>query len=67
MRRRTRAIVFAALALVAAVVGASLIAGYGSRVAGGYGPLRPVVVRARADRRAALPGWRSLTVRATCG
>ena len=30
-------------------------------------PLRPVVVRARADRHAALPGWRSLTVRATCG
>ena len=30
-------------------------------------PLRPVVVRARADRRAALPGWRSLTVRASCG
>ncbi|GIE48161.1 hypothetical protein Ani05nite_16950 [Amorphoplanes nipponensis] len=30
-------------------------------------PLRPVVVRARADRRAALPGWRALTVRATCG
>jgi len=30
-------------------------------------PLRPVVVRARPDRRAALPGWRSLTVRATCG
>lgn len=30
-------------------------------------PLRPVVVRARVDRRAALPGWRSLTVRATCG
>jgi cytochrome P450 len=30
-------------------------------------PLRPEVVRARADRRAALPGWRSLTVRATCG
>lgn len=26
-------------------------------------PLRPVVVRARADRRAALPSWRSLTVR----
>ncbi|MEV4443462.1 hypothetical protein AB0K09_31610, partial [Streptomyces sp. NPDC049577] len=24
---------------------------------------RPVVVRARPDRRAALPGWRSLTVR----
>ncbi|MEU8813267.1 cytochrome P450 [Actinoplanes sp. NPDC048796] len=28
-------------------------------------PFRPTVVRARADRRSALPGWRSLTVRAT--
>ncbi|MBL1104366.1 cytochrome P450 [Streptomyces sp. 5-8] len=28
-------------------------------------PYRPVVVRARVDRRGALPGWRSLTVRAT--
>ncbi|MCM4078948.1 cytochrome P450 [Paractinoplanes hotanensis] len=28
-------------------------------------PYRPVVVRARADRRAALPGWRSLIVRGT--
>ncbi|MEV4351585.1 cytochrome P450 [Actinoplanes sp. NPDC049596] len=28
-------------------------------------PYRPEVIRARADRRAALPGWRSLTVRAT--
>ncbi|WP_250033468.1 cytochrome P450 [Paractinoplanes maris] len=28
-------------------------------------PYRPVVVRARADRQAALPGWRSLTVRGT--
>ncbi|MFD5141993.1 cytochrome P450 [Streptomyces sp. NPDC058401] len=27
-------------------------------------PHRPVVVRARVDRRAALPGWRSLVVRA---
>ncbi|MFG2714460.1 hypothetical protein ACGFX2_28495 [Streptomyces goshikiensis] len=27
-------------------------------------PYRPVVARARVDRRAALPGWRSLTVRA---
>jgi cytochrome P450 len=34
---------------------------------GALAPRRPVVVRARADRRAALPGWRSLTVRATCG
>ncbi|MBZ4324049.1 cytochrome P450 [Streptomyces huiliensis] len=30
-------------------------------------PYRPGVVRARVDRRAALPGWRSLTVRATTG
>jgi Flp pilus assembly protein CpaB len=44
MSRRTRAIAFAGLALVAAAVGAVLVAGYGSRVAGGYGPLRPVVV-----------------------
>ncbi|MFI8275861.1 cytochrome P450 [Streptomyces sp. NPDC085929] len=28
-------------------------------------PYRPVVTRARVDRRAALPGWRLLTVRAT--
>ncbi|MYY13910.1 cytochrome P450 [Streptomyces sp. SID4919] len=28
-------------------------------------PFRPSVVAARADRRAALPGWRALTVRAT--
>jgi cytochrome P450 len=28
-------------------------------------PHRPTVVRARVDRGAALPGWRSLTVRAT--
>ncbi|MFF5078996.1 cytochrome P450 [Actinoplanes sp. NPDC000266] len=28
-------------------------------------PYRPAVVRARADRRSALPGWRSLTIRAT--
>ena len=27
-------------------------------------PYRPVVVRACVDRRAALPGWRSLVVRA---
>jgi cytochrome P450 len=28
-------------------------------------PYRPVVTRARVDRRAALPGWRSVTLRAT--
>jgi cytochrome P450 len=27
-------------------------------------PFRPVVVRARADRRSALPGWRSLVIKA---
>ncbi|MEI7030426.1 hypothetical protein [Streptomyces pratensis] len=27
-------------------------------------PRRPTVLRARADRGAALPGWRTLTVRA---
>jgi hypothetical protein len=26
-------------------------------------PYRPVVVRARADRHSALPGWRSLVIR----
>ncbi|MFI9808612.1 cytochrome P450 [Streptomyces sp. NPDC052301] len=30
-------------------------------------PYRPTVVRARVDRGAALPGWRSLTVRGTTG
>ncbi|MCS0637444.1 cytochrome P450 [Streptomyces sp. LP05-1] len=30
-------------------------------------PYRPVVVRARVDRAAALPGWRTLVVRATAG
>ena len=31
-------------------------------------PYRPAVVRARADRRSALPGWRSLVIRASrCG
>jgi pilus assembly protein CpaB len=44
MSRRRRAIVFAMLALMAAV-GAALVADrYGARVAGSYGALRPVVV-----------------------
>jgi Flp pilus assembly protein CpaB len=42
--RRARAIVFFAVAALAAVVGAALVAGYGSSVARGYGPLRRVVV-----------------------
>ncbi|MGW0391498.1 cytochrome P450 [Streptomyces sp. NPDC003042] len=36
-------------------------------VLGALAPYRPVVTRARVDRRAALPGWRSLTVRAAAG
>jgi len=45
--RRTRAIVFLLLALTAAALAAGIADGYGSRVAQGYGPLRPVVVAAR--------------------
>jgi Flp pilus assembly protein CpaB len=42
--RRTRAIFFFAIAALAAVLAAALVAGYGSRVARGYGSLRQVVV-----------------------
>jgi Flp pilus assembly protein CpaB len=42
--RRARAIGLFALAALAAALGATLVAGYGSSVARGYGPLRPVVV-----------------------
>lgn len=44
MSRRRRAAVFLLLALGAAGLGAILVEGYGSNVARGYGPLRPVVV-----------------------
>lgn len=44
MSRRVRALGFGALALLAAVLAAVLANGYGSRAAGGYGPLREVVV-----------------------
>jgi Flp pilus assembly protein CpaB len=44
MSRRARAIVFAALALLAAATAAAIANGYGSSVARGYGPLRPVIV-----------------------
>lgn len=47
MSRRRRAIGFAVLALLAAAVAAAIADGYGSSVARGYGPLRPVVVLAR--------------------
>ena len=45
-RRRLRAVLFAATALLAAGAAALVADGYGSKVAGSYGPLRPVVVAA---------------------
>jgi Flp pilus assembly protein CpaB len=45
--RRTRAIAFLVLALATAILAAGIANSYGSRVAGGYGPLRQVVVAAR--------------------
>jgi Flp pilus assembly protein CpaB len=48
--RRTRAGAFLALALLAAALAAGIANSYGSRVALGYGPLREVVVAARALR-----------------
>jgi Flp pilus assembly protein CpaB len=53
--RRTRAVAFLALAGLAAVLAAAVADSYGSRVARGYGPLRPVVVAARG-----LPGGKRL-------
>ncbi|MFL5902111.1 MAG: hypothetical protein ACJ75S_13065 [Solirubrobacterales bacterium] len=50
MSRRTRAVAFLVLALLAAAVAAALADGYGSSVARGYGPLRPVVVLTRVLR-----------------
>jgi Flp pilus assembly protein CpaB len=44
MSRRARAAAFLALALLAAAAAAATVAGYGSSVTRGYGPLRPVVV-----------------------
>jgi Flp pilus assembly protein CpaB len=49
--RRTRALAFLALALVTAAVAAGIADSYGSRVANGYGPLRPVVVATRGLKR----------------
>lgn len=47
MSRRTRAIAFLLLALVTAALAAGIADSYGSRVTGGYGPLRQVVVASR--------------------
>ena len=44
MSRRRRSVAFLLAALVAAAAAAALADRYGSRVARGYGPLRPVVV-----------------------
>jgi Flp pilus assembly protein CpaB len=46
MSRRRRALLFLALALLAAMGAAAIAAGYGARAVRGYGPLRPVVVLA---------------------
>ncbi len=58
MSRRTRAVALLLLALAAAALAASIADGYGSRVAEGYGPLRPVVVAAHTLEagRALRPG-----------
>jgi Flp pilus assembly protein CpaB len=55
MNRRRRAAAFLALALLAAAAAAAIADGYGSSIARGYGPLRPVVV---VDSR--LPAGRPL-------
>lgn len=48
MSRRTRAFVFLGLAVLSAAVAAGVADSYGSRVAGGYGPLRQVVVATKS-------------------
>ncbi len=55
MSRRARAILFLVLAGVAATLAAAVADSYGSRVAVGYGPLRPVVIATRH-----LPGGKPL-------
>lgn len=54
MSRRARSLAFLLFALVAAVAAAAIADGYGSSVARGYGPLRPVVVLG-SDLRAGKP------------
>lgn len=54
MSRRARAVAFLVLALLAAGLAAGIADGYGSRVARGFGPLRPVVILS-ADLRAGKP------------
>ncbi|HEY0390115.1 MAG TPA: hypothetical protein VGC63_00215 [Solirubrobacterales bacterium] len=47
MSRRARAVAFLLFALLAAALAAGIADGYGSSVARGYGPLRPVVIVGR--------------------
>lgn len=51
MSRRARAVAFLLAALLAALAAAAVADRYGSRVAGGYGALRPVLVAASELRR----------------
>jgi len=55
MSRRTRALVFLLVALMAAALAAAIADGYGTSVAGGYGALRPVAVVATE-----IPGGRPI-------
>lgn len=48
MSRRTRALAFLTLALITAALAAGIADSYGSRVTGGYGPLRQVVVATKS-------------------
>jgi Flp pilus assembly protein CpaB len=45
--RRARAVTFLLLASLGAILAVAIVAGYGSRVARGYGPLRRVVIAER--------------------
>jgi Flp pilus assembly protein CpaB len=61
MKRRTRAIVFILLAAAAALGAAAIADRYGSSLARGYGPLRPVVVVGQALPAGSRLGRREVT------
>jgi len=66
MSRRRRALLFLAMALLAAGAAAAIAAGYGASAVRGYGPLRPVVVLAAdvpAGRRIGPAQLRALELR----
>lgn len=62
MSRRTRAVAFLVAALVAAIGAGAVARGYGQRIAGGYGRLRPVVVAADV-----VPAGRPIDAEAAAG